>query len=310
MLKSFFRLIRWPNLLIVALTQYFLYHYLLVPAFKAAKLSAILDYRHFSLLVLTTVLITAGGYIINDLTDFRIDLINKPHKVIINRAFKIQTVYWMYFCLNFIGFLVALYLALYVRNLPLVNIFPVAVAALFMYSLRLKKEPLIGNLLIAAFCAGVAGIVWFAERKAFVALTYRLPESAAYIQQLFVFYLLFAFLSTVFREIVKDIEDMEGDGVGNYRTLPLVIGAEKSKWVAMAFALLLALTLSYMLVLNQQSWGWEALVFAIGFIYLPLVIANYLLIRAKNKQQIRQVSHLAKFIMLSGILLLLILVLS
>ena len=83
MLKALLRLVRFPNLVIVALTQYLLYYGLLLPAFRQYSLEPALDGEHFSLLVAVTLLISAGGYVINDIVDFRIDLINRPDKVVI-----------------------------------------------------------------------------------------------------------------------------------------------------------------------------------------------------------------------------------
>ena len=109
MLKALLRLVRFPNLVIVALTQYLLYYGLLLPAFRQYSLEPALDGEHFSLLVAVTLLISAGGYVINDIVDFRIDLINRPDKVVINRQVRVQSAYWLYFCFNLLGFLISLY---------------------------------------------------------------------------------------------------------------------------------------------------------------------------------------------------------
>ncbi|MCB0551331.1 MAG: UbiA family prenyltransferase, partial [Phaeodactylibacter sp.] len=208
MLRALLRLVRFPNLAIVALAQYLIYYILLLPAFQQYNLEPILDDAHFSLLVAVTVFITAGGYVINDIIDFRIDLVNRPDKVVINRQIRVQSAYWLYFCFNLMGFLLALYLSFHVECIPLANLFPLAVALLFLYSTYLKRQALVGNLLIALFCAGVAGIVWFAEREAFRELIEQAPALAGRIGSIISWYMAFAFLSTMFREVVKDMEDV------------------------------------------------------------------------------------------------------
>ena len=93
----FLQLIRFKNLIIVILTQYLLQYLILVPAFKNTGLVPLLDSFHFGILVLSTLIIAAGGYIINDLEDYEIDLLNKPEKVIINKyisATNARKLYW------------------------------------------------------------------------------------------------------------------------------------------------------------------------------------------------------------------------
>ena len=111
---AFFRLIRLPNLVIVALTQYLLNYQILQPALVREGITPVLDFEHFSVFVLVTVLITAGGYIINDISDFRIDMLNKPDRVIVHKIISIQTAYWLYFVVNLIGFILSLFLAYHV----------------------------------------------------------------------------------------------------------------------------------------------------------------------------------------------------
>ena len=220
------RLIRFPNLLIVAITQYLLQYIVLSTAFKSAGIEKSLDDFHFFLLVISTITITISGYIINDILDYDLDIINKPDKVAINKIIPLKTAYYFYHSNNFFGFLISLYLAIYIQNLPLVLIYPAAILLLYFYSKTLKKIAFWGNFTVAIFCAFVAGIVLFAERNAF----FELPQEEFQIVKLvFTAYFLFAFLSTFYREIIKDIEDLKGDIKNECETLPIKYGVPFAK---------------------------------------------------------------------------------
>ena len=165
LLYSILKLIRLPNLIIVLLTQWFLHYYILHQNFQQEEgINSYLDDQSFYLLVLITLLITAGGYIMNDIVDYPLDIINKPKKVIVHKLISESLSYWLYFGTVLLGFVLALYLAFVTKNLHLLVLYPLAVLGLFIYSTHLKKSFLAGNLLVSFFCAGVAGIIWVAER--------------------------------------------------------------------------------------------------------------------------------------------------
>jgi len=304
---SFLKLIRFPNLVIVVLTQYLLQYLILIPAFETTELSPLLDHFHFAILVFSTVLIAAGGYIINDLEDYEIDLLNKPEKVIINQYISADHAWKMYWGVSIVGFLISLYLAFYVKNLPLIIIYPTAIFLLYIYSKSLKKSVLWGNIIVSIFCAFVAGIVIFAERENVWLLNYDNLKIGNEVVKLFIFYLLFAFFSTMFREIIKDIEDEDGDRKNDCRTLPIVFGKTTAKWVGIFFGNVLLLILGYWLFLKKGNG------FDLGFFYIlmgiifPLLFSIVQLFLAKTKKEIHLLSQISKYIMLSGILYLLIL---
>jgi len=197
---NFLKLIRWPNLIIVGLTQALLFYCLLLPAFQQIKIQALLDLPHFILLIISTIFIAAGGYIINDIIDYPTDMINKPEKVIVEQKIPLQSAWNFYYATIVIGLLISLYLAFHVGNLPLVLIFPTSVFLLWQYSRSWKKRVLIGNVTVSVFCAMVAGIVLFAERHSFSQLIKQAPEVAHACALVFAAYVIFAFLSTMFRE--------------------------------------------------------------------------------------------------------------
>jgi 4-hydroxybenzoate polyprenyltransferase len=306
--KAAARLVRLPNLFIVAGTQYLLYYGLLIPEISRFSIDPILEGIHFSLFVLVTVLITASGNIINDLTDHSIDLINRPNRVVVGRIWSPESVHRVYWSINLLGAVIACYLAFHVQQPLLVLIYPAAVGLLVLYSTHLKKKALWGNLLVSLFCAGVAGIIWFAERKAIGELRQLAPESAQMIRSIILWYMVFAFCSTLYREIIKDIEDVQGDRTAHSRTLPLLVGMSNAKKVAGAVAVMLLAFVAWMAVVERTLFSVQHLCGLIIFVVLPLVYSLYYLIIARQKQQFHRLSRLAKLIMLGGLLLLLMLV--
>lgn len=298
----FVKLIRTPNLIIVGITQFFIQYLILVPAFSQAKLPITLDAFHFFLLVLCTVCIAAAGYIINDIIDEPIDKINKPDKVIIGQYFSIKTGYRLYFVVLLLGGIIALYLANYIDNIGLISIYFVANLLLYLYSKLFKQSPLIGNIIVSIFCAFVAGIVLFSERVSFVQLS---ESGYQEVSWLCYGYLLFAFVSTMFREIIKDMEDIEGDREKNCTTLPILIGIKASKFIAFLFGgVLLGMTL-YWLTIQIDGGTYIQLFYLVVGILLPITFALIYLLNASDKKEWHQLSLLAKYIMVSGIFYLL-----
>ncbi len=302
----FLKLIRFPNLIIVVLTQYLLQYLILIPAFQKGNLPPLLDHFHFFLLVLSTVVIAAGGYIINDLEDYEIDLLNKPDKVIINKHISGSNAYRLYWGISIFGFLISLYLAFYVKNLPLILIYPSAILLLYFYSKSLKKSVLWGNIIVSTFCAFVAGIVIFAERENVFQLNINNPKYGSTVLEIFIFYLLFAFFATMFREIVKDIEDVEGDKKLGCSTLPIAWGIPIAKGFALGCGII------FLGILFDWIFSEEKIEVDVGLIYLvvgiilPMFFAMFQLTKATSKKEFHFISQLAKYIMLSGILYLLV----
>ena len=291
--------------MIVALTQYLIYGVLIMPAFQQYGIPVSLPPQTFWLFVLDTILITAAGYVVNDIVDFKIDLQNRPEKVVLGRYIRKQTAYWMYFSINLLGFFLAFYLALSVQNPPLVAIYPVAVGLLFWYSFRLKQLPLWGNLLIALFCAAVPGVVWFAEREGFTRLAAVAPESAGNVAAIIVWYLFFAFGSTLFRELIKDMEDVQGDQSADCRTLPIAWGMRTAKGITAAVGIGLLALIMAMIVSQAELFSLLSHLYVMIALVIPLGLSLFWLFRAIEPVDYHRLSTLAKLIMLSGLILLL-----
>ena len=302
---SILKLVRFPNLVIVACTQLMLYYCVILPPLSATNIGPDLAPFHFHLFVLTTLIITAGGYIINDLIDYEVDLVNRPKKVIIRKEIPIQIVYWLYYFINLVGFALSIYLAFSVNEIRLANIYPLAVLGLIVYSTHLKGKPLIGNLIIALYCAAVAWIIWFSQKEALKQLAVSNTVFYEHSRIIFWWYILFAFISTFFRELVKDIEDIEGDHKSQLRTVPIIWGLAAAKRIAgFAGSLLLVAVIFLINKFNNLFQDFGTIFLYLGLL-LPILIALFLLFRANTKSQYHQISQLAKWIMAAGILLLL-----
>ena len=316
----FLRLIRFPNLIIVALTQYLLQYYILLPKLKKVNLMPLLPDFEFFLLVFSTILIAAGGYIINDIEDVDIDRLNKPEKKqIVGRIYPLSISWKMYLFSIILGFMISIYLAFFIHNLAQILIYPAAVGMLYGYSKWWKRQPLIGNLVVSFFCAFVAWIVFYAEKINFISekLYSVIARNEAnffsegtqqqgydFLKITFGGYAVFAFISTLFREIIKDIEDVQGDKAGNCRTLPVVFGIEKSKkWAFTVGLIFLSLVLIFSFILRGD---WIKILILNLTISLPIIYALFLLIKSQKKEDFSFLSKLAKFIMLSGLVYILI----
>ena len=301
------RLIRFPNLVIVALTQYLLQYAVLMPDITRLGMLPVLPHFPFLLLVFSTVLIAAGGYVVNDIEDMEIDKQNKPeHKRIVGRIYSIKTAWLIYMFCTVLGFIISLYLAFYVKDVIQFVIYPSAVFLLYAYSRWFKRQPLIGNLVVSFFCAFVAWVVFYAQSLSSIFPLFLKTHWLDAVKMTFTGYAVFAFLSTLFREIVKDIEDADGDLAGNCRTLPIVLGIPKSKNVAMFVGIIFLLFMSYFSFILRGSHDWLKIIILNLSVSLPIIYALFLLTKASEKKDFSYLSRLAKGIMLSGLIFILV----
>lgn len=279
LLRALPGLVRWPNLAIMLLSLVLVRGPLLLPG---QPLRQTLLAPGFGLLVVSALLVAAAGYIINDYYDVKIDAINRPGRLVVGRLLRRRHAMLAHLLFTGVGVLLAAALS---WRLGLVTLG--AALLLWGYSARFKRVALVGNVSIGALTAALV----------------LLPELQLLTGQKAVWlYALAAFLLTVVREIVKDIEDMRGDAQHDCHTLPLVWGVARSKWVAGAFlACLGALVLgaTYQL-LGLGRWALGAWLLAL--VLLPLAWLVRLLWLADRRRHFRQLSAWCKGIMLAGVL--------
>ncbi len=300
----FFKLVRWPNLLIVLLTQYLIFFRLLNPVFQLNKIQPQLNTDQFLFFILTTLCVTACGYIINDLIDQKTDAINKPQKRIVGVHISTQVSNWLYITLAVIGFFLALYLAFATDNLEWLFLYPVISLFLIVYSSHLKQKPLVGNLIVALLCSGVTGIVWIAEMKSIQLLSMKAPLVSHKLTVILIWYMVFAFLATLFREIIKDLQDVEGDQLTNCRTVPIAWGVPKAKLLALCIGGLLVVLLFVQFFVLQNIFQRSILLYSLLALFIPLAVSFQRIVVASTTKDYWWISQLIKLILINGVLLL------
>lgn len=302
-MTAYLKILRPLNLTIIAITQWLLWflmaeRYLIEPALQGHRIG---------LFMLATMIIAGAGYVINDIVDYQADVINKPMKTYVGRRISLSYARRYYWALVLVGLAISVYLAIDLDELPLLWIYPLAVALLYAYSHLHKRQPLIGNVLVSLFCAWVPSIMLVAERQPLLRLMERDERDALLLLFVVGGFALLAFLANMAREIVKDIEDMVGDKDAGYKTLPLMVGAPKSKFIALTFLV------SVMSVVGLATWlAWRvqyiAGLRALSMVLLPMTILSvYHLNRASETADYKRVSRMLKILMATALILVIVL---
>jgi 4-hydroxybenzoate polyprenyltransferase len=304
-MNAILKLIRIPNLLIVITTMYLVRFSLIKPILSFYNENLAFAELDFLLLVLATVFIMAAGNIINDFFDLEIDRINKPDRIIIDNTISIETARIIYFVLNLIGVTIGIYLSFKIAQIQLSLIFVLTAYLLYAYSRKYKRNPFIGNFIVATLSSFTLFMVWLFEYFAIqlenIDFEY-LNAAVLLISKIVLAYVLFAFLVSLIRELIKDVEDIEGDSQINCRTIPVLLGANKSKLIIGFLILLGIVFMSYAQIILWQN-SLQLIFWYFMFSVQPLFIYLFIyLAKAKTKKQFHYLSILTKVIMLIGIL--------
>ncbi|MCM0042266.1 MAG: geranylgeranylglycerol-phosphate geranylgeranyltransferase [Algoriphagus sp.] len=274
-LRSLFRISRPINLLLIAFAQVMTAHFLVET--NAQGLPALQDFRLY-LLIMATLLVTAAGYMINDYYDVKIDYINRPKAVVVGKGIKRRMILMLHPVFNFVaigmGWVVA-------PRIAALIIF--AGVMLWWYCNGLKRKPFIGNVAVAFLTSlSIYLVAYYFQKNELLVFTYAL----------------FAFFLTLIRELLKDIEDRQGDRLHGSKTLPIVLGFRKTKQVIYSIAITFVgaiLTVSFQL--NHAH-----LYYYFGSLGLIFCWFMWLIYRADRREQFTQLSAFAKAIMLVGTL--------
>ena len=304
---SFFKLVRLKNLIIIALTQLIIKFSLINPFLD----NFILSNNQFYLLVLATIFITASGYIINDIYDVRTDKVNKEESIIIGKSITSRDAITWYVIFNFLGLGLGVYIAYVVKQPYYSLIFIYCIFSLWAYSKQMKTSFLYGNLQVSLLTAlSIFNVALFD----IIPNGINKNNGEIMILRIILFYALFAFIITFIREIIKDLEDMEGDKKIQAKTLAITYGIQKTKWVSLIFSIFTFLGVAYFQyfqysIANSKFeyeisiWGVNkiAIIYAI-FIQFLFLFLGFKIYTSKLKNDFYFISQLCKFIMIAGIL--------
>ncbi len=294
---KFLQLIRYKNLLLLALMQLIIrFGYL-----EQIHIPLSLFYWQYALLVFATVLIAAGGYVINDIFDQETDQHNKPNKVIIGAYISESAAYNIYAGLTITGVGCGFILANSISHPNFAILFVLIATLLYIYASTIKQIAVIGNLLIAALLAFSIIIIGIFDIFPNTFESNQQQMTLAF--SILLDYAKFAFFINLVREMIKDIEDIEGDNIQEMKTLPIIIGTIKTTKIA--FILLLAPTLYLFYYLNQYLFSnnlFYGILYLMILVIAPIILCLIRIWNAKEKKDFQQISTLLKWIIFFGIL--------
>lgn len=299
----YLKLFRWPNLVVIALTLVMMRFFVLQPIIENAGFSLMVSTRYFLYITLATVFISAAGYVINDYFDRKTDLINRPQRVIVGKIIPRRIAILWHWVLTGTGIILGFYVS-YKLDLSYLGIIYLLVSGtLWFYSTLYKNQLLIGNIVIALLIALVPLILLLYEMPLLarehhlqiIASNIRLKSMVLWIGG----YTIFAFVTNLIREIIKDIEDYEGDYVTGRKTIPIVWSVNGAKAIVSVLNSFILVSATYILISNSLKY--YAIAYGVLVIILPLIYLQYLLIKAHHVNQYHRISVLLKAIMVLGL---------
>ncbi len=289
-LKAILTIIRFPNLVFIMLTQFLCYYFIVREGVHTASFSTL----SLILFVTATTLIAAAGYIINDYFDMGTDHINRPERVTIERTFKRRHVIAAHIGLNCIALLISAYIAIRHVQLRFISWQILSIFLLIVYSTTFKRKLLIGNIIIGILTSLTLFTVAVYEP------TFDLWTPSQHRAKLLWVYIIFAFLITLIREIIKDTEDIKGDAAEGCQTLPLVWGIDKAKQIVWGLCTVLILFLIGVSITFWKS-NIALSLYMILLVGVPLILVMKMLKSAATSQDFRRLSSYSKWITLLGI---------
>jgi 4-hydroxybenzoate polyprenyltransferase len=296
-MRAIVKMLRIPNLLIIAITLLLLRYMVFIPVYMNYLIVPGMENLQFLLMVVTTMIIAAAGYVSNDYFDVVTDRINKPQKLYIGNQFSQGTALATAVLLSLIAVILSFWLTWLLKNWLPSALLIVALFVAWWYAIRLKKSFLWGNIAVACMSAGTIVMAWLIEKQC-------LPlwdEVSGIINSIVTAISIFAFSLSLLREIVKDIEDIDGDKLINCRSMPIVMGIPFTKTILLIYTALTIL----LLIIAQVFLFRYSRVFAVIWVFIcveiPLLYFAFLLNKAHNKADFHRISTLLKFIMLGGI---------
>ena len=294
---------RLPNLSIIGLVLYLQRWCIVVPGLQQSGIE--LGWTGYGLIVLGTVLIAAGGYLINDYFDTEIDAVNRPEKAVSLRFILPGTLKTAYLTATLAG-LISIVWACYLSGIYILwLVYLLAAVILFWYSYQLKKVLFLGNLAVAIASAFTMPAAWLYDLlslSGWSSIGFSAANVYFGITKRVIIYSLFAFLISFAREIIKDIEDMEGDSRYGCQSLPVVYGVPVAKKIIITcFALILMVLCFWQIDLFKTGHSDIAVYLAIA-VDLPLLWLTTFVFRIRTKAESHKAGLLTKIIMVTGIL--------
>jgi 4-hydroxybenzoate polyprenyltransferase len=261
---------------------------------------ALADWQ-YGLLVLSTVLLAAAGYVINNIYDVATDTINKPEDVVIGKGISETAAYNIYITLNITGVAIGFLLSNIILRPGFASLFILIASLLYFYATTLKQIMILGNFVVALLLS--ISVLIIGVFDIFPAVN---SENQAHMASLFSIltdYALFAFMINFIREIIKDIEDVNGDYNQGMNTLPIAIGINRAAKIALGCAIIpFILCLLY---INTYFIGHKLLIatfYAFIFVLAPLLYFIVKIFSAKSKKDFHHLSTVLKLILFFGIL--------
>lgn len=298
---SYLKMSRPVNLLIMVATMVLAKLLVVQPVFDLYRQENGLSWLQFALMVVATLLIAAAGYWLNDQQDVEADRINKPGKNLVGIAFSGQKVMKGALWLTLLGVILGNALAIWLGAYRLGFFYTVPAILLWFYNAKLKHWPVIGNIVVSLLVGLVPMLPGLHEMAMLNEADVMGAALFGYIAKGSVAYGVLAFGINLIREVVKDIEDMQGDDHIGSHTLPLVIGERQAKFIA----IILCLVLVRIVLIAQQAYlkdGELTLpIYLAVAVQLPLLVGMVMLFFANDNRAYARASLLMKLIAAAGV---------
>ncbi|RUA29064.1 MAG: hypothetical protein DSY76_03740 [Bacteroidetes bacterium] len=309
-MKTYFKLFRAPNLLIIIVLEYLLKTAVFEKLLSVEGIAYPINQIWFGLFVVSTVFVAIAGYIVNDIADVEIDKINRPDRALSSGVISISQAKSLQWFFEIAAIILGFSVAYHIGQPSLVNIHILLIFLLRTYAKKLKCKGLIGNITVAISTATVPAWVWI---YSIFALQTSLPNTSfdfSFINLITLFYIGFAFIFTLIREIVKDLEDLKGDKECNCNTLAVSLPLQKVKnWVIVLNAIAIQGILVFIWLLFNRLPEVEIIakgetLFAANFISIAIVILIHIIpktIKANSSLDFHKIGNTLKIVMVAGI---------